>query len=66
MKLFSAEFYMNEPQPNSIKELINQMYVEYDGKRLKMKKGAEAVFQNLKEKLSQEGIEKILTNAFEG
>jgi len=57
---------MNEPQPNSIKELINQMYVEYDGKRFKMKKGAEAVFQNLKEKLSQEGIEKILTNAFVG
>ena len=43
-----------------VKELIKQMFKEFDGKRIKMKKGAEAVFLEIKKKIGSDLGEKLV------
>ena len=43
--------------------LVAQMVTEYEGKRMKIKKSAEAIFHELKAKLGLEGVEKVIMEA---
>lgn len=40
------------------------MLNDYEGKRIKMKKGAETVFYEMKNKVGLENMEKVLKSAF--
>lgn len=48
---------------DSSSNLIRQLLVEYEGKRMKMKKGAEGIFHDIKTKIGTENIEKIIVEA---
>jgi hypothetical protein len=47
----------------SSKQLIVQLLSEYDGKRMKMKKGAESIFKDIKGKVGSDNIERMLLEA---
>ena len=42
------------------KSLMIQLVIESEGKRMKMKKGAETILKEIKNKIGQENIEKLL------
>lgn len=50
---------------DSSKNLILQLLLEYEGKRMKMKKGSEAIFHDVKNKIGAENIEKIILESLE-
>ena len=49
-----------------VKLLVRQLVIELDGKRMKVKKGAETIFGDIKNKTSVEQIQKLLEETFAG
>eukprot|EP00347_Sterkiella_histriomuscorum_P000732 403374718 len=63
VKNMDSEFFISGQ--HAVSALVQQLYVEYDGKRMKMKKQAESIFQELKSKLGIEKIQLVIKASFQ-
>ncbi len=62
VKLMEPGYYLECGE--SVRGLLKQMNMEIDGKRMKMKKTAERICKDIKNKVGQEQIQIILSNVF--